>query len=111
MGRPRPDASDAGLSPSGQTSTSLFLVERRLPKITEPQLVLVQAALTRASSRFDARGDSVRYLRSIFLARQDRLLSLFTAQSIEAVRAVNAAALVPFSSVEPAVELPDAAET
>ena len=86
-------------------SASLFIVERRLPKISEHQLAVLQAALTSAAIRFTARGDGVCYLRSIFLASQERLLSLFTAESIEAVRAVNEAALIPFASIEPGVEL------
>jgi len=85
---------------------SLFIVERRLPKVDDHQLTVVQAALTSAASRFSDRGDAVRLLGSLFLARQERLLSLFTAASVEAVRAVNEASLVPFASIEPAVELP-----
>ena len=88
-------------------SAALFIVERRLPNIDEHQLAVLQAALTSAATRFSARGDGVRYLRSIFLARQQRLLSLFTAESPEAVRAVNEASLVPFARIEPAVELPN----
>ena len=84
----------------------LFVVERRLPRISEHQLEVLQTALTGAASRFYARGDGIRYLSSIFLARTDRLLSLFAADSAETVRAVNEAALIPFTSIEPAVELP-----
>ena len=88
------------------TPAGLFVVERRLPKINDHQLTVLQAALTSAASRFNARGDEVRLVGSIFLARQERLLSLFTADSLEAVRAVNEASLVPFASIEPAVRLP-----
>jgi uncharacterized protein DUF4242 len=92
----------------GAAPTSLFVVERRLPNISQHQVAVAQAALTGAADRFSARGDGVRYVRSIFLARQGRLLSLFTADSLEEVRAVNEAALIPFTSIEPAIELPGA---
>ena len=52
------------------------------------------------------RRDGVRLVGSIFLARQERLLSLFTAESLEAVLAVDEASLVPFAGIEPAVQLP-----
>ena len=81
------------------------MVERRLPKASAQQLTLLQSALRGAAVRFGARGDGIRYLCSIFVARQDRLISLFTADDAETVRAVNQAALIPFGSIEAAVEL------
>ena len=101
------DADVLGDGAARLTSPGLFVVERRLPKINDRQLIVLQAALTSAASRFSARGDGVSLVGSIFLARQERLLSLFTAESLEAVRAVNEASLVPFASIEPAVELPN----
>ena len=106
MSRPGHSTSASGAAGARLTSWSLFIVERRLPKINERQLAVVQAALAGAASRSSARGDGIRYLSSIFLARQERLLSLFMAESLEAVRAVNEAALIPFASIEPAIELP-----
>ena len=91
-----------------QPAMSLFVVERRLPKIDDHQLMVLQSALTNTTSRFSARGDGVQLLGSLFLAGQGRLLSLFRAGSAEAVRAVSEASLIPFASVEPAVGLPGA---
>ena len=105
------DTGVRGAEAAGPTSPGLFVVERRLPKINDHQLTVLQTALTSAASRFSARGDGVRLVGSIFLARQERLLSLFTAESLEAVRAVNEASLVPFASIEPAVQLPGPAQS
>ena len=106
MSGPGQDAGVFGAGAPGLIASALFVVERRLPKINDRELTMLQAALTSAASRFSARGDGVRLVGSIFLARQERLLSLFTAESMEAVRAVNEASLVPFASIELAVQLP-----
>jgi hypothetical protein len=87
---------------------SLFVVERRLPNIDDHQLMVLQSALTSTARRFSARGDGVQLLGSLFLASQDRLLSLFRAGSADAVRAVSEASLIPFASIEPAVGWPGA---
>ena len=110
MSAPGQDTSACTTGAACPTQGGLFIAERRLPKTSEHQLAVLQAALTSAASRFTVRGDGVRYLRSVFLARQGRLLSLFTAGSLEEVRAVNEAALIPFTSIEPAVELPGAGQ-
>lgn len=106
MSEPGQNAAIRADEPAGLNSPCLFAVERRLPRINDHQLSVLHAALTSAASRFSARGDGVRLVGSVFLARQERLLSLFTAESVEAVRAVNEASLVPFASIEPAVQLP-----
>jgi hypothetical protein len=109
IGESGQDATASAAAAASAAPAGLFIVERRLPNISQRQLAVLQTALTSAASRFSARGDGVRYLRSIFLARQGRLLSLFSADSPDAVRAVNQAALIPFASIEPAIELPGVA--
>jgi hypothetical protein len=108
MREPDQGAASAAAADARPAPASLFIVERRLPKASEHHLAPLKAS--GAALWLSARGDGIRYLYSILLARQERLLSLFVAESLEAVRAVNEAALVPFASIEPAIELPNPAQ-
>ncbi|HEX6539701.1 MAG TPA: nickel-binding protein [Candidatus Dormibacteraeota bacterium] len=104
-----PDGGAAGAASREPAPSRLVLVDRRLPRITDAQLALLHDALLGAAGRYNARGEDVRYVRSIYIARQERVLSLFDARSPELVREVNEAALVPFTSIDIGVELADLA--
>lgn len=85
----------------------LFILEHRLPKITESDLEMLQGALTDACIRLTTRGETVYYLGSTFLPGPERLLSLFRAVNVDAVRSVSESCHAPMTYVELAVELPE----
>jgi hypothetical protein len=88
------------------TVPRLFLVEHRLPRITDAELALLQATLNDTCLRLTARGETVRYLGSAYLPRPERLLSLFEAASADAVRTVSESSQAPASELEAAIVLP-----
>lgn len=87
------------------TAPTIFLVEQRLPRITDPELTLMQAALIDASLRLTARGELVRHLGSTYLPGPERLLSRFEATNAEVVRIVSESSQAPLTSLEVAVDL------
>jgi len=84
----------------------LFLVEQRLPRITDSELTLLQAALMDASLRLTTRGELVRYLGSTYLPGPGRLLSRFEALNAGIVRIVCESSQAPPTSLEAAFDLP-----
>lgn len=88
------------------TALTLFLAEQRLPRITDSELTLLQAALIDVSLRLTARGELVHYLGSTYLPGSGRLLSRFEAANPDAVRIVCESCQAPPTSVEPAVDVP-----
>jgi len=96
------------MSPTGsidRVDAALFLVERRMPAITDNELSMLRSILADATRRFVGHDQHVSHIRSIFLPAQGRCLSLFRASSVEIVRAVNESTLIPFVSIEPAFEI------
>jgi hypothetical protein len=88
------------------TVPRLFLVEHRLPRITDAELALLQATLNDTCLRLTARGEMVRYLGSTYLPGPERLLSLFEATTADAVRTVSESSQAPASDLEAAIVLP-----
>ena len=86
----------------------VYIVERSLPGLTVKHRSALQYALSEASRRLNASGPPVRYLGSTFVPERSRCFCLFEAPSHEVVKAVNEAALVPFLTINEAIELPAA---
>lgn len=84
----------------------MFIVERRMPTVSVADLAMLQEALIFVSDRLTSRGEPVRCLGSTFLPGQARLLTLFEAESAEAVRSVNENVHAPFVSLEAAISFP-----
>ncbi|HET7419174.1 MAG TPA: DUF4242 domain-containing protein [Candidatus Dormibacteraeota bacterium] len=82
-----------------------YLVECNLPVPSEKHRRALQRAVQDASTRLTASGSPVRYLGSLFVPARSRCFSIFEAVSIDAVRAVNEAALVPYIAINEAIDL------
>ena len=107
MSRIGPAAQPAWLVNAPGGDRRLFLVERRLPGMTDRRLAILQNALIQVTARAADRGDELRYLWSIFMPGEQRLLSLFASVSIDLVRAANEASLFPFIGIEAVTFLMD----
>jgi hypothetical protein len=79
-------------------------VDRTLPGITEELLAEVQRLLHQAAHRVSSGGQSVRYVRCIYIPEDDRCICLFEARDPTAVRTVNEIAQVPFRWIGSAIE-------
>ncbi len=88
----------------------LFLAEHRLPRMTESEVALLQSALSSACVRITARGQPVSYLGSTFLPASQRLISLFRADSADAVIKAADSSQAPLSALELAIDLPNQKE-
>ena len=110
LGRIGPVAQPVSVVNAPGDAGRLFLVERRLPGVTDRRLAILQNALIQVTARFAEREDELRYLWSIFMPGQQRLLSLFASVSLDLVRAANEASLFPFIGIEAVTFLVDPAQ-
>lgn len=83
----------------------VYAADRDLPGITMEQLAGAQKAVIETSERFSEQGKPVRYIRSMYVPGDDRCMCLFEAEDVEAVKAVNDEAGVPYSRVVEAHDL------
>jgi muconolactone delta-isomerase len=83
----------------------VYLVDRDLPGITGEGLAMFQQAEISASEQFTAAGQTVRYLRSMFIPGETRCMCLFEAEDEVAVAAVNELAQLPFTRIVEALDL------
>lgn len=90
---------------SQQQTNGVYMVDRDLPGITMEQLAAAQRAAIETSQRFTAEGQPVRYLRSMFVPGESRLMCLFEAPDAARVRAVNERAQLPFTRIVEALDL------
>ena len=82
-----------------------YIVERVLAGMSARHRSAMQYALQEASRRITNSGSPVRYLGSTFVPARSRCLCLFEAKSLDTVIAVNEAALVPYLTINEAIDL------
>ena len=82
-----------------------YLVERRMPGMTQASLVALQRALGAATHRLGTPGSPVRYIGSVYLPQRDTCLCLFEATDPGRVRRANDTAQAPYDQIHEAVAL------
>jgi uncharacterized protein DUF4242 len=87
---------------------STYLVERVMPALDLPQLVMLGQALT-AAARLIADGQ-VRYLRGMYVPSQSRCICVFLAPDATVVNQVVAAAQLPCDQAAEVVDMGPLAE-
>jgi hypothetical protein len=86
---------------------AIFIVERRLQRLSSEHLAALHRALAESTRRHSAGDDSVRYLRSMYAPGRALCLCVFQATSWDLVRRVNEVAQVPFESIDEAISFED----
>ena len=82
-----------------------YIVERVLAGMGARHRSEMQYALQEASRRITTSGSPVRYLGSTFVPARSRCFCLFEAETLDTVIAVNEAALVPYLTINEAIDL------
>ena len=76
-----------------------YLVERYLPGVSEAELRVGLKRLEEACAELSARGDSVRYLGSMFLAEEETCFCRLDGDSAAAPAKANEIAQLPFARI------------
>jgi hypothetical protein len=83
----------------------VYVVDRRLPGITEQALAEAQRSAIRTALELTRAGKPVEYIRSSFLPESAECRCLFRAADIASVRELNDAAGLPYERIVPALDL------
>ena len=81
------------------------MVDSVIQGVTIDQLTAAQRAVIETCQRFMARGEFVRYIRTIYIPVESRCLCLFEAPNAKTVEEVNEVAKFPFTRVVEAIDL------
>ncbi len=83
----------------------VYIVDRKLPGITNEQLAGAQKAAIDTCKQFSSQGKSVRYIRSMFVPGEAHCMCLFEAANADLVKQVNETAKLPFTRIVDAMDL------
>ena len=84
---------------------TIFMVERDLKGITMDGLAAAQQGAIRQGRLMTNEGTPIRYIRSTFVPDSGQCMCLFESGDAQAVEALNRQAEIPFTSVQPALDL------